>query len=88
MSKSVEPTITLTRKEGYWVAVHQPTNVGAQAESRDEVLSELDKAVALHTNQSTEPHPDEEGVLQDLGIAPDEMPDSVNDADDLPEFLE
>lgn len=55
MSKRVEQTITLTQRDGYWVAIHEPTGVGAQAETRDEALDELDEAVALHTNDATEP---------------------------------
>jgi predicted RNase H-like HicB family nuclease len=54
MSKRVDPTITLTERDGYWVAIHEPTGVGAQGETRDEALDELDEAVALYTDDSTD----------------------------------
>jgi hypothetical protein len=45
MSKRVGPTITLTERGEYWVAVHEPTGVSARGETRDEALAELDEAV-------------------------------------------
>lgn len=88
MSRSVEPTITLTRHDNYWVAIHEPTNVGAQGETRTKALAELDEAIALHTNDATEPLDNEEEVLHELGIDPTEMPATPEEADDLPEFME
>jgi len=84
MSKSVGPTITLTERDEYWVAVHESTGVGAQAETREAVLDELDEAVALHTNDATGPTDDEDEILRDLGIAPDEID---ADPDDPPAFM-
>jgi predicted RNase H-like HicB family nuclease len=84
MSKRVEPTITLTDRDGYWVAIHEPTGVGAQGETRDEALDELDEAVALHTNDATEPASDEDEILRDLGIDADEV---ETEPDDPPAFM-
>lgn len=83
MSTGIEPTITLTEREGYWVAIDVETGVGAQAETRGEALAELDDAVALHTGDGGEDVDDEATVLRDLGIDPEE----VQPTEDLPEFL-
>lgn len=84
MSKRVEQTITLTEREGHWVAVHEPTEVGAQAKTREQALDELDEAVALHTNDATERLENEDEVLRDLGIEPEEID---ADPDDPPAFM-
>jgi predicted RNase H-like HicB family nuclease len=61
--------ITLTRKEaGYWVAIDEDAGVGAQGDTREEALDELDDAVALHSENDGERITDEEAVLDDLGI--------------------
>ena len=54
-----EQTITLKERADYWVAIHEETGVGAQAPTREAALDELDEAVALHTNDATEPVEDE-----------------------------
>lgn len=58
VSIQVEPpeqTISLKEHADYWVAIHEETGVGTQAPTRAEALDELDEAVALYTNDATEP---------------------------------
>lgn len=86
MSIQAEPpeqTITLKERADYWVAIHEETGVGAQAPTRAAVLDELDEAVALH-NEPSEPIEDEEAVLRELGIDPDE----VDEDQPLPPFMQ
>lgn len=81
MSTMVDPDITLRREDEYWVAIDTETGVGAQGSTREEALAELDDAVALHEGDADDQ--DEEAVLRDLGIDPDE----VEPTEDLPEFM-
>lgn len=73
MSTGVEPTITLTERPGYWVAIDVESGVGAQGETREEALAELDDAVALHAGEGGVDVDDEPEVLRDLGIDPSEV---------------
>lgn len=70
-----EQTILLKERADYWVAIHEEIGVGAQGVTRAAALDELDKAVALHTNDATEPVADEDAVLRALEIDPDEVDD-------------
>ena len=79
-----EQTITLKERADYWVAIHEETGVGAQAPTREAALDELDEAVALHTNDATEPGEDEDELLRDLGIDPD----AIEDEQPLPAFMQ
>ncbi len=79
-----EQTITLKERADYWVAIHEETGVGAQAPTRAAVLDELDLAVALHTNDATEPVADEDAVLRELGIDQAE----VDGDQSLPAFMQ
>lgn len=86
MSLQIEPpeqTITLKKRAEYWVAIHEETGVGAQGATRVEALDELDEAVALHLNDATEPVANEEAILEELGINPDEDDDRP-----LPPFMQ
>lgn len=82
MSTEMEPTITLTKRDDYWLAIDTATGVGGQGATREEALSELDDAVALY-REGGDPVEDEATVLRELGISPDE----VEPTEDLPEFL-
>lgn len=84
MSSTIDPDITLRREEEYWVAIDTETGVGAQGATREEALAELDEAVALHTAETDETVEDEDAVLRDLGIDPEE----VEPTEDLPEFMQ
>ena len=83
MSTEIEPTITLTKRRDYWVAIDTETGVGGQGGTREEALSELDYAVALSSGDG-DPVEDQASVLAELGIDPDE----VEPTEDLPEFFE
>lgn len=83
MSTMIDPDITLRREDEYWVAIDTETGVGAQGATREEALAELDDAVALHEGDADDQVEDEEAVLRDLGIDPDE----VEPTEDLPEFM-
>lgn len=67
----VETTITLTLEDGIWVATDEEIGVASQGETREEVLVNLDEAVALHTGEIGEPVTDED--LEELGIDPDDV---------------
>lgn len=87
MSSQKEPpeqTITLKERDDYWVAIHEETGVGTQAPTRAAALDELDAAVALHTNDATEPVEDEDAHWRELGIDPDE----IEDDQPLPAFMQ
>ena len=83
MSTEIEPTITLTKRRDYWVAIDTETGVGGQGETREDALRELDDAVALYRGDG-EPVEDEASVLAEIGIDPDEVEPTA----DLPDFLE
>jgi len=85
MSKQ-EPTITLTEYEdGWWTARNVKVGVSSQGPTKQEALENLDEAVALHKGEIGEEvsEDEQEEVLRDLGIDPDEL-----DGDrELPEFM-
>ena len=81
MSAGLEPTITLTHEDGWWVAKDTETGVASQGETREEALENLDEAVALHEGEIGEPVADEAELLRKLGIDPDEG------EKELPDFL-
>lgn len=72
MNTELEPTITLTKRDDYWVAIDTETGVGGQGATRQEALSELDDAVALH-HEGGESVEDEDAMLREFGISPDEV---------------
>lgn len=85
----VESTITLTHKEsGWWVAKDEETGVASQGETREEALENLDEAVALHKGEIGEDVADEEAVLRELGIDPEEVKKARAENDELPEFMQ
>jgi predicted RNase H-like HicB family nuclease len=71
--------------DGVWTAVDEATGVASQGDTREEALSMLDEAVALHTGAAGEPIDDDEAALRELGIDPEAIPDEPND---LPEFMQ
>ncbi len=81
----VERTITLTREGEWWVAVDEGEGVASQGKTREEALENLDEAVALHKGEIGEEisEDEQEEVLRELGINPDEV-----DGDrELPDFM-
>ncbi len=81
-----KPTITLTENEdGWWTARNVNVGVSSQGATKQEALENLEEAVALHKGEIGEKvsEDEQEDVLRDLGIDPDEL-----DGDrELPEFM-
>lgn len=91
MSTGVEPTITLTKEDDWWVAKDTSTGVASQGRTREEALDNLDEAVALYKGEigeSIDSWDEEREVLEDLGIDPDEVAASREENTDLPGFLQ
>lgn len=85
-----EQEIRLVDSGEMWVATDVETGVTSQGETREDALSNLDEAIALHREQageSVEAPEDERDALRDLGIDPDEVEQAREGADDLPEFM-
>ncbi|SNR65835.1 type II toxin-antitoxin system HicB family antitoxin [Halorubrum vacuolatum] len=84
-------TITLTQTDdGWWVARDEPTGVASQGETRQDALDNLDEAVALHkgeVGESIDTEEDEQQVLEELGIDPDEVVLTRSEHDGLPDFM-
>jgi predicted RNase H-like HicB family nuclease len=68
--ESHEDEIRLWREDDWWVAKDVDTGVATQGPSREEALSNLDEAVALHSGETGREPTDEE--LRELGIDPDD----------------
>lgn len=69
MSSELEPTITLTREDDWWVARDTDTGVVTQGRTSHEALENLEEAVAGYRGEGREPTDDE---LRELGIDPDD----------------
>ena len=84
-------TITLTQADdGWWVARDEETGVASQGETRQDALDNLDEAVALHKGEigeSIDTREEEEKVLEELGIDPDEVAQARDEHDGLPDFM-
>ncbi|PHQ41543.1 HicB family protein [Halorubrum sp. C191] len=85
-------TITLTEADdGWWVARDEETGVASQGETRQDALDNLDEAVALHKGEiveSIDTQEQEEEVLEELGIDPNEVAQARDEHDGLPEFMQ
>lgn len=62
---SVDPTITLTEEDDWWVAGDTETSVTSQGRSREDALDNLDEALAGYRGEGEAPTEDD---LRDLGI--------------------
>jgi predicted RNase H-like HicB family nuclease len=67
MSTEIEPTITLTESEDWWVARDTETGVTSQGKTREAALSNLDEALAGYHGDGDAPSEDE---LREVGIDP------------------
>ena len=86
MALDAPQTIMLSEEDdGTWVAIDTELHVGGQGATREEALSELDDAVALHTGESGEPIKDEEAFLREIDIDPEEI--EKKGGEELPEFM-
>ncbi|WP_317175692.1 type II toxin-antitoxin system HicB family antitoxin [Halomontanus rarus] len=73
------------------VAKDEETGVANQGKTRTEALEMLDEAVALHkdeTCESIESWEEEQEVLEDLGLDPDEIKAAREANDELPDFMQ
>ena len=83
--------IRLTREDDWWVAEDLDTGVASQGKTRNASLENLDEAVALHRGEDGEPiesPEDERAALEELGLDPDEIAESRDRNDTLPEFMQ
>lgn len=67
MTPGIEPTITLTREDEWWVARDTETGVASQGQTRQAALENLDEAVEGFQGDGTEPTREE---LIEAGIDP------------------
>lgn len=77
--------------DGWWVARDEETGVASQGETRQNAHDNLNEAVALHKGEigkSIDSSEEEEKVLDELGIDPDEVAQARDEHDGLPEFLQ
>lgn len=79
-----EDTVTVTEGEStdLFVARDEATGVASQGKTKPEALAMLAEALELHEGGG-EPVEDEESVLREMGINPDE----INGDRELPEFM-
>lgn len=79
MSSGIEPTITLTESDEWWVARDTETGVTSQGKTREAALSNLDEALAGYHGEGEAPSDDE---LRELGIDPtNNTSEPVDDSD-------
>lgn len=77
--------------DGWWTAKDVETGVASQGETREEALDMLDEAVALHKGEigeSIDTWEEEKAVLEGLGLDPEEVKQSREENDELPEFMQ
>ena len=67
MSTGIEPTITLTESDEWWIARDTETGVTSQGKTRERALENLDEALAGYRGEGDVPTDEE---LRELGIDP------------------
>jgi len=67
MSTGIEPTITLTESDEWWIARDTETGVTSQGKTRQSALENLDEALAGYQGEGDAPTDEE---LRELGIDP------------------
>lgn len=67
MSTGIEPTITLTESDEWWIARDTETGVTSQGQTRRRALENLDEALAGYRGEGAAPSTKE---LRELGIDP------------------
>jgi len=77
----------IEEKEGGWSAIDEELGVASCGDTRQEALEMLDEAVALHQGEG-EPIDDEDAVLEELGLDPEEINAARDQHDELPEFMQ
>jgi len=80
MSTGVEPTMTLTEDDGWWIAKDTETSVVSQGETRVDALANLDEALAGYHGASEEPT---DAELREAGIDPNRNVSGEPTAEDV-----
>ncbi|MUV59436.1 type II toxin-antitoxin system HicB family antitoxin [Halobacterium sp. CBA1126] len=68
MSTGVDPAITLTKDDGWWIAKDTETGVSSQGRTRAQALDNLDEALDGYHGDGDEPTDEE---LREMGIDPE-----------------
>jgi len=68
MSTAVDPTITLTKDDGWWIAKDTETGVVSQGEDRGEALENLDEALSGYHGEGRIPTDED---LREAGVDPE-----------------
>ena len=79
MSTGIEPTITLTEDDGWWIAEDTETGVVTQGKSREAALANLDEALSGYAGNGHEPS---DAELRAAGIDPANNVSGEPSADD------
>lgn len=72
-------TLELAEDGETWIVWDEETGVTTQGESREHALEMLDEAVSLHLGEAGDPVTDDD--LRELGIDPDDAPDTATTPD-------
>ncbi|MGB9964063.1 type II toxin-antitoxin system HicB family antitoxin [Halobacterium hubeiense] len=68
MSTGVDPAITLTKDDGWWIAKDTETGVSSQGRTRAQALDNIDEALDGYHGDGDEPTDEE---LREMGIDPE-----------------
>jgi predicted RNase H-like HicB family nuclease len=80
MSTGIEPTITLTESDEWWIARDTETGVTSQGKTRHSALENLDEALAGYRGEGDAPTDEE---LRELGIDPSNNTSGPLDESDI-----
>lgn len=80
MSTGIEPTITLTESDEWWIARDIETGVTSQGKTRQSALKNLDEALAGYRGEGDAPSDEE---LRELGIDPSNNTSGTLDESDI-----
>ncbi|MDS0258707.1 type II toxin-antitoxin system HicB family antitoxin [Haloarcula sp. S1CR25-12] len=80
MSTGIEPTITLTESDEWWIARDIETGVTSQGKTRQSALENLDEAMAGYRGEGNAPSDEE---LRELGIDPSNNTSGARDESDI-----
>lgn len=80
MSTGIEPTITLTESDEWWIARDTETGVTSQGKTRERALENLDEALAGYRGEGAAPTEEE---LRELGINPSNNTSGSIDESDI-----
>lgn len=82
MPTGIDPAITLTEDDGWWIAKDTDTGVTSQGRTRTKALDNLDEALALYRGETGHEPTDEE--LREMGVDP--ANNTSGSLDDSPVF--